>query len=264
MGCRSAEAPTDIFPDIDIPVMSVIWNYGGLQPDDMEKRIVNNFERFLTTTVNDIEHVESQSLTGIAVIKIYLPAGREHRRGDRAGHGDLADRRAIDAARHSPPLIIRYSASNVPILQIALESDTLSEQQLFDYGMNFVRTDIATVPGAQIPYPYGGKQRQIMVDIDPQRLLRVGPVAARRDQAAISAQNVMLPTRHREDRPQGISDRDQLERRRRSTRSRSMPIKNVNGTTVYITRRRERARRLRPTDQPRPRRGQALGPDDRS
>src|ERR1700712_2811887 len=137
--------PTDIFPDIDIPVISVIWNYTGLTPEEMEKRIVTNYERTLTTTVNDIEHVESQSLTGVSVIKIFFQPGARI-------EGATAQVTAISQTvlramppGTTPPLIIRYSASNVPILQIALESDSLSEQQLFDYGVNFIRADIATV-----------------------------------------------------------------------------------------------------------------------
>src|ERR1700733_7666735 len=159
--------PTDIFPDLDIPVISVVWNYTGLPPEEMEKRIVTNYERGLTTTVNDIEHVESQSLTGIAVIKIFFQPGA---RIEAATAQVTAISQTVVRAMPpgaTPPLIIRYSASNVPVLQMALESDSLNEQQLFDLGANFVRGDIATVPGAQVPWPYGGKQRQIMIDIDP-------------------------------------------------------------------------------------------------
>src|SRR3954452_23395086 len=154
--------PTDIFPDIDIPVISVVWNYGGLTPDEMEKRIVSNYERALTTTVNEIEHVESQTLTGVAVIKIFFQPG---------AHIDAATAQVTAISQTvvrqmppgaTPPFIIRYSAGNVPILQLALKSDTLSEQQLFDLGVNFVRADITTVQGTQIPWPYGGKQRQVM------------------------------------------------------------------------------------------------------
>src|SRR4029078_1696140 len=150
--------PTDIFPDIDIPVISVVWNYTGLPPEEMEKRIVTNFERGLTTTVNDIDHIESQSLTGIAVIKIFFHPGAQI---------DAATAQVTAISQTSirqmprgatPPFIIRYSASNVPIMQAAVQSDTLSEQQLFDLGMNFVRADMSTVSGVQIPYPYGGRQ----------------------------------------------------------------------------------------------------------
>ena len=185
--------PTDIFPDIDIPVISVVFNYSGLSPEDMEKRMVNNYERFLTTTVNDIEHIESQSLTGIAVLKIFFQPGAKI-------EAATAQVTAISQAAirsmppgTTPPFIIRYSASSVPILQVALESDTLSEQQLFDYGINFIRADMATIRGVQIPYPYGGKQRLIMIDIDPQRLFAWG-LSPRDVTAAIGQLNVIVQT----------------------------------------------------------------------
>jgi multidrug efflux pump subunit AcrB len=148
-----ARMATDIFPNIDIPVISVIWNYGGLPPEEMERRIVSNFERNLTTTVNDIEHIESQSLTGISVVKIYLQPGAriEAAIAEVTAVSQTAVRAMPPGA--TPPLIIRYSASNVPILQLALASDSLSEQQLFDFGTNFIRADLATVRGAQLPWP---------------------------------------------------------------------------------------------------------------
>ncbi|WP_437869713.1 efflux RND transporter permease subunit [Sorangium sp. So ce363] len=188
-----ARMPTDIFPDIDIPVLSVIFNYGGLPPEEMEKRIVNNYERFLTTTVNDIDHIESQSLTGISIIKIFLQPGAsiEAATAQVTAISQTAIRQMPPGI--SPPLIIRYSASNVPILQAALESESLSEQQLFDYAVNFIRADIATIRGTQIPFPYGGKQRQIMVDIDPQRLFAWG-LSPRDVNAALGLQNVTLPS----------------------------------------------------------------------
>src|SRR4051812_13260268 len=187
------KTPTDIFPSIDIPVVSVIWNYGGLNPDEMEKRIVNNFERFLTTIISDIDHIESQTLTGIAVIKIYLQPGTDVAQtiAQTTAIGQTAVRSMPPGT--IPPFILQYNATSVPIMQIALQSDTLSEQQLFDYGINFIRAEIATIPGAQIPYPYGGKQRQIMVDIDPARLHASG-LSPRDVQAALAVQNVILPS----------------------------------------------------------------------
>ncbi|CAN5434124.1 efflux RND transporter permease subunit [soil metagenome] len=192
-GAGGKKMPTDIFPSIDIPVISVIWSYGGLPPQEMEKRITNGFERFLTTIVSDIDHVESQTLTGNAIIKIYLQPGADVPQA-------IAQTTAIaqTAVRQMPPgavppLILRYSATSVPIMMLALETDTLSEQQLFDYGVNFIRSEIATIPGAQIPWPYGGKQRQIMVDIDPSRLHGAG-ISPRDVQVAISNQNVILPS----------------------------------------------------------------------
>src|SRR4051812_31003755 len=224
--------PTDIFPDIDIPVISVIWNYTGLSPEEMEKRIVTNYERILTTTVNDIEHTESQSLTGIAVVKIFFQPG---------AHIDAATAQVTAVSQSiikqmppgaTPPFILRYSASNVPILQVALESDSLSEQQLFDYGTNFVRADMALIKGTQIPWPYGGKQRQIMVDINPARLYGFG-LSPRDVNTAISAQNVILPTGTTKmgtneypvqlnSSPEAIRDINDI------------PIKTVKGTTVFV------------------------------
>src|SRR6266481_4051328 len=185
--------PTDIFPDIDIPVISVVFSYSGLSPEDMEKRMVNNYERFLTTTVNDIEHIESQSLTGIAVVKIFFQPGAKIEAA--TAQVTAVSQAAIRSMPPgtTPPFIIRYSASNVPILQVALESDALSEQQLFDYGINFIRADMATIQGVQIPYPYGGKQRLIMIDIDPQRLFAWG-LSPRDVTTAIGQQNVIVPT----------------------------------------------------------------------
>src|SRR5215472_13380713 len=150
--------PTDIFPDIDIPVISVVWGYPGLSPDEMEKRIVLNYERGLTTTVNDIEHIESQTLTGVAVIKIFFQPGAKIEAATAQVTAISQTITRFAPPGTSPPFIIRYSASNVPILQLALESDSLSEQQLFDYATNFVRADLAVIQGAQIPWPYGGKQ----------------------------------------------------------------------------------------------------------
>jgi multidrug efflux pump subunit AcrB len=227
-----ARMPTDIFPDIDIPVISVIWNYPGLTPEDMEKRIVNNYERYLTTAVNDIEHIESQSLTGISVIKIYFQPGAkiEAATAQVTAVSQTAVRQMPPGS--TPPFIIRYSASNVPILQIALESGSLSEQQLFDYGTNFIRADVATIQGTQVPWPYGGKQRQIMVDIDPQRLFAWG-LSPRDVNAALGLQNVIVPTGTAkigvDEYPIVLNASpellDQIE---------SIPIKVVRGTTVFI------------------------------
>ena len=224
--------PTDIFPSIDIPVISVIWNYGGLPPETMEKRIVNNFERFLTTIVSDVDHIESQSLTGIAVIKVYLQPDADL---DQA----IAQTTAIaqTAVRSmppgtNPPLIMRYSATSVPIMQVALQSDSLSEQQLFDYGINFIRADIATIRGAQLPNPYGGRQRQIMIDIDPQRMHAAG-LSPRDVQAALALQNVILPSGSAKmglneypvvinASPEAVDELGVI------------PIKTVGGKTVYV------------------------------
>jgi multidrug efflux pump subunit AcrB len=224
--------PTDIFPDIDIPVISVIFNYSGLSPEEMEKRMVNNYERSLTTTVNDIEHIESQSLNGVAVVKIFFQPGAKI-------EAATAQVTAISQAAirsmppgTSPPFIIRYSASNVPILQVAMQSDSLSEQQLFDYGINFVRSDMATIAGVQIPYPYGGKQRLIMIDIDPQRLFAWG-LSPRDVNSAIGTQNVIVPTGTAKiganEYPIVLNASPDL-----LSQIETIPIKVVNGTTVYV------------------------------
>jgi CzcA family heavy metal efflux pump len=231
-GFTLTRIPVDIFPDIDIPVITVVWNYGGLSPDEMEKRIVTNFERFVTTTVSDIEHVESQSLTGIAVIKIFLQPGT-------SVDGAIAQVTAVSQAAvkqmppgATPPFIIRYSASNVPVIQAALESDTLSEKSLFDLGVNFLRGDLATIKGVQIPWPYGGKQRQIMVDIDPARLYAWG-LSAQDVSAALEQQNVILPTGTAKIGEQEYpivmnSSPDVVDELG------SIPVKTVNGMTVFI------------------------------
>ncbi len=224
--------PTDIFPDIDIPVISVVWNYGGLSPEEMEQRIVTNYERILTTTVNDIEHIESQSLPGVAVVKIFFQpgAGIEAATAQVTAVSQTVVRQMPPGA--NPPLIIRYNASNVPILQAALESETLSEQQLFDYATNFVRADMATVKGTQIPWPYGGKQRQIVVDIDPARLYSFG-LSPRDVSTAIAAQNVILPGGTAK-----MGPREYPVRLNSSPEALAeigdLPVKSVNGTTVFV------------------------------
>ena len=185
--------PTDIFPNIDIPVLSVIWTYSGLPADEMERRIVLPYERGLSVAVNDIEHTESQSLYGIAVIKIFF---QPHANVQEA----LAEVASLSQTQLrslppgiTPPFILRYNASTVPILRLALSSSELTEQELYDYGNNFLKTQLATVPGASAPLPYGGKQRQIMVDIDTRKLQEknLSPIDVVN---AVSAQNLILPT----------------------------------------------------------------------
>jgi multidrug efflux pump subunit AcrB len=224
--------PTDIFPDIDIPVISVVFNYSGLSPTEMEKRIVNNYERALTTTVNDIEHIESQSLTGVSVVKIFFQPGAkiEAATAQVTAISQTVVRSMPPGA--TPPFIIRYSATNVPILQVALESESLSEQQLFDYGINFIRSDIATIQGAQLPYPYGGKQRLIMIDIDPKRLFAWG-LSPRDVNAAVASQNIIVPTGTAKiggsEFPIVVNSSPDLLKELEA-----IPVKAVRGTTVYV------------------------------
>ena len=224
--------PTDVFPNINIPVVSVLWNYSGLNPQEMSDRIVSQTERFMTTTVDDISHIESQSLNGIAVVKVFF---QPHANVDKA----IAQLTAISqTALRSlppgtfPPLIISYSASSVPILQLALSGKTLSEQELNDYGLNFIRTKIVTVQGAAVPYPYGGKQRQVQVDLNTTALQARGLSPA--DVVnAVSAQNLILPA--------GTSKIGPFEYQvdlngspKTVAELNDLPIKTVGTNTIYI------------------------------
>src|SRR5579862_7503376 len=200
--------PTDIFPDINIPVISLVWTYTGLEPQEMEQRITGNVERGIATLVNDVEHTESQSLNGIAVIKVFFQPGA------------------------TPPLVIIYSASTVPVIQLGLTSDTLSEQQLFDTGNNFIRTQLATIPGAATPFPYGGKQRLVSVDTDPVALQSKG-LAPVDIVNAVNAQNLILPT--------GTAKIGSLEYTvemngspRTVNELNDLPVKTQNGATIYM------------------------------
>ena len=185
--------PTDIFPNINIPVISVIWNFTGLSPDQMEGRMISPYERVLTTTVNDIEHIESFSLNGVAINKIFLQPYANVTTG-------IAQVTAVSQtilkqmpAGVNPPLVITYNASSVPILQLALSSPKMQEQDLNDVGLNFLRPQLVTVPGAAVPYPYGGKQRQVMIDLDQSQLQAKGlsPIDVVN---AVSSQNLILPS----------------------------------------------------------------------
>ena len=184
--------PTDIFPNIDIPVISAIWSYTGLPPEDMANRIVANAERYAQTTVNDVEHSESQSLPGISVVKYFFQpnVNEELAYAQITGVSQTLLRQAPPGT--TPPFILAYNASTVPILQLALESPSLSEAQIFDMANTVVRPSLATVAGASLPYPYGGKQRQIQVDIDPEALRSKG-LAAADVSNAIGAQNLITP-----------------------------------------------------------------------
>jgi CzcA family heavy metal efflux pump len=224
--------PTDIFPNIDIPVISLVWNYAGLQPQEMEQRITSNSERAVTVLVNDVEHIESQSLNGISVVKIYFQPNANIQTA-------VAQTTAIvqTILRTMPPgttapLVAIYSAATVPVIQIGMTSDSLSEQALFDFGNNFVRTQLATVQGAALPYPYGGKQRLISVDLDTTLLQSKGlsPVDIVN---AINAQNLILPT--------GTAKLGTLEYMVEMNGSpqtiaglNDLPVKTVNGATIYM------------------------------
>jgi multidrug efflux pump subunit AcrB len=224
--------PTDIFPNIDIPVISIIWNYSGLSPQEMSDRIVSIQERNLTTIVNDIEHIESQSLYGIAVIKVFFHPGVNISTAIAQIAGQSQTQLRVLPAGTTAPLIITYSASSVPILQLALSGRTLSEQQLNDLGLNALRPQITSVQGAAVPYPYGGKVRQAQVDLDMAALQakRLSPLDVVN---AISAQNLILPS--------GTAKLGSFEYNVDMTSSpktldlmNDFPIKTIGNTTIYI------------------------------
>ena len=224
--------PTDIFPNINIPVVSIIWNYYGLSPAEMSNRIITLQERNLTTIVNDIEHLESQSLNGVAVIKVFFHPGVNISMAIAQIAGQSQTQLRQLPAGTTPPLIITYSASSVPVLQMALSGPTLSEQQLNDLGLNFIRPQLTSVPGTAVPYPYGGKQRQVQVDLDTAALQSKGLSPA--DVVnAISAQNLILPA--------GTAKMGKFEYNVDMNGSpttiaelNNLPIKAVGGTTIYI------------------------------
>ncbi|QNI35449.1 efflux RND transporter permease subunit [Edaphobacter albus] len=224
--------PVDIFPNINIPVVSVVWGYAGLSPEQLSYRIVLPFERNLTTTVNDIEHTESQTLNGVSVIKIYFQprVNISQAVAQVTAVAQTAIRQYPQGT--TPPLIIQYSASSVPILQLGLSGKGLNEQQLNDFGTNFIRTQLATVQGAAMPWPYGGKQRQVMVDIDTQKLQAFG-LSASDVVNAINAQNIILPSGVAK-----IGDYEyQVETNSAPTTIEALnnlPIKTVNGATIYV------------------------------
>ncbi|HEY7284197.1 MAG TPA: efflux RND transporter permease subunit, partial [Vicinamibacterales bacterium] len=227
-----SRTPTDIFPNIDIPVVTAIWTYTGLSAQEMADRIVSNYERTLSTSVNDIEHVESQSLRGISVVKVFMQPGAQV---DLA----VAQITAVSQAmlRQAPlgtvpPFIIQYNASSVPVIQLALSGPGLSEQQLFDLGVNFLRPSLASVPGAQLPWPYGGKQPQVQVDLD-QAALHAKGLAPNDVVNAIAQQNLILPggtskigsTEYDVDMNASPVRIDELN---------DLPIKTVGTTPIYI------------------------------
>src|SRR2546430_1677824 len=183
---------TDIFPNIDIPVVSVVWQYTGMPADEVESRIVLLNERILTASVNDIEHIESQSLSGVGVIRIYFRPGASVAEAEAQVTATCQTLLKLMPPGITPPYIVRYSATSVPIVQIAVSSDTLTEQQLLDNAANFIIPRLGTVQGARVPQPWGGKQRQVMVDLDLDALYARG-LSPNDVSAAISNQNLIIP-----------------------------------------------------------------------
>jgi multidrug efflux pump subunit AcrB len=224
--------PKDIFPSINIPVISVIWNYAGLSPQDLEEKITWPYERVLTTTVDNIEHIESQSLYGIAVVKVFLQPNAIVPTG-------IAQVTSISQAilrqlptGITPPLVLSYSATNVPVLRVGLSGQGLSEQQLGDLGLNFVRTGLITVPGVAIPYPYGGKQRYISVDLNYEALQARG-LTPTDVVNAVNSQNLTLPA--------GTAKIAELEYQiglnsspRTIAELNAIPVKTVGNSVIYV------------------------------
>jgi len=223
---------TDVFPYINIPVAGVIWSYSGMSPDDMAKRVLLISERAMTTTVNSIEHIEATAYNGVGLIRVYLQPG---------ANIDLAISQIVAVNQTVlrtlppgiyPPLVVQYDASSVPILQLGLSSDTLTEQQLYDYGQNFIRTRLATVPGISVPLPYGGKVRSVMVDLNPAALFGKG-LSATDISSALGLQNLILPTGTVK-----VGTREYLIQLNSSPEVISalndVPIKTVNGAPVYM------------------------------
>src|SRR5689334_11032452 len=191
-GAAIATLPVDIFPYIDIPVVSIVWQYNGLTPEEMESRIVTNFERALTSNVIGIEHIESQSHQTVSVVRVYFHQGVAI---------DLALAQIVTQCQVQvrnvppgtfPPQVLKYDAASVPILQLGLSSTTLQEQEIFDLANNFIRVPLATVQGANVSYPFGGKNRQIMVDLNLQELYakQLSPIDVSN---ALNLQNLILP-----------------------------------------------------------------------
>src|SRR6202795_3425194 len=231
-GAAIVTMPVDIFPYIDIPIVSVLWVYTGLSPVEMEKRVVTGFERSLTSNVNDIEHIESQSYNGYAVVRVYFHPNVKI---------DMAVAQVTSAMqtglRQMPPgmfpaNVLKYDAASVPILQLGLSSKTLREQEIFDLGNNFIRTPLGTVQGASVSYPFGGKQRGVMVDLNLDELYakQLSPIDVSN---ALNLQNLILPA--------GTAKLAKTEYQVRVNSSpvllddlNNLPIKTVNGATVYI------------------------------
>ncbi|MGA2906922.1 MAG: efflux RND transporter permease subunit [Terracidiphilus sp.] len=233
LGAYSIETmPTDIFPNIDIPVVTVVWNFSGLSADQIANRIVTNAERGMTTTVNDIDHIESQSLVGVGIIKIFFhPQVNIGQAVAQVTSISQVQLRSLPPGT-TPPFIIQYNASSVPVLQLGLSGPGLNEQQLNDIATQTIRIQLATVEGAQTPFPFGGKQRQIQVDLDLNALEAKG-LSPTDVVNAIAAQNVIAPS--------GTIKLDRFEYQVETNSAptvldalNNMPIKTVNGATVYI------------------------------
>src|ERR1700761_7124110 len=231
-GLAAIETPTDIFPDIKIPVIAAVWTYRGMSPDDMAGRVIYYYERQLSTAVNDIEHIESQSLPGVGIVKIFFQPTVDIRTATAQVTSLSQTVLKQMPPGITPPLILNYNASTVPILQLALSSTTTSEQKLFDLGQNFIRPALASVAGASIPSPYGGKERQIQVDLDPQALQSKG-LSAEDVANALAAPHQIAPAGTA--KIGGFEYNIKLNNSPEAVEAlNDLPVKTVNGATVYI------------------------------
>ena len=224
--------PTDIFPEIRIPVIGVVWQYTGLPPEQMAGRITSQFQRILTTTVNDIEHIAANSYNGIGIVKIFFQPNVDIRTANAQVTAVSQTILKQLPPGATPPLILNYSASTVPIIQLALSGDGLTEQNLGDIAINQLRTPLVTVPGAAIPYPYGGKQRQVQIDIDTSALQALG-LSGNDVANALAAQNLITPAG-----TQKIGGFEYVIQLNNSPLKieelGDLPIKAVNGAMVYV------------------------------
>ena len=224
--------PTDVFPSINLPVITVLWQETGISADDMAKRFVTPSERAYTTSVSGIQHMESQSVFGIGVIKIFMQPTADVRQGIAQVTATSQTILRAFPLGSQPPYILRYDASDVPVVQAAITSPSMTEQQLFDYGSNFVRTQLATVQGAQIPAPYGGRSRVINVDINPQELYANG-LSPYDVSSAIGAENLVLPSGDAKigsvDYSVGINSSPSV-----LADLNDLPIKEVNGAIIRV------------------------------
>jgi len=231
-GYAIVNTATDIFPNIKIPIAAVIWRYNGILPEEIANRIVLFSERVAQTTVNDVEHTESQSVNGTAVVKYFFQPDVDQALSFAQITAVSQVQLAYSPPGTTPPFVLSYSASSVPILQLALSSDTLPEAQIYDLGNTILRTQLATVPGASIPFPFGGKQRQVQVDLDPQAL-RANGLSANDVVTAIGTQNLILPA--------GTQKMGSLEYFIKLNASptqiedlNNVPIRAHNGTVTYV------------------------------
>jgi len=224
--------PTDIFPQIRIPVVSVIWQYTGLSPDEMEARVATYSEYSISSTVNGIRNMESQTLSGIVVQKIYFQPNVNLELAISQIVSATNSIRALMPPGINPPVIVQFNASSVPILQLSLSSDQLNEQQLYDYGIYQVRQQLAPIPGITLPTPYGGKYRQIMVDLDPAALLAQG-LTPTDVTNAVNAQNLTVPSGDVK-----IGSKQYIVKLNAQPPTvaglNDIPIRQVGGTTIYL------------------------------